>query len=94
MSKLRIVHKRKIKSIRELRRQVYISGFGKDAIFRDETMGFAAVLDPGFDLFFLGEINPGFAKGQVIKLILEGDAPNASPDSANASKPNEVTPDR
>lgn len=87
MPKVRIVHKRKIKEIRELSRQVHVKGFGKDAEFVKENLGYAALLEPGYDLFFLGVVNPGFQSGQTIKLVLEGVIQDASPSRTAEKQP-------
>lgn len=72
MPKHAIIHKRTIKEIRELVRNVHVKGGGASAEFKIERLGFAVLLEPGYDLFFIGEANPGFKPVQQVELILSG----------------------
>jgi len=85
--KLRIVHKRKIKEIRKLQRDVCVSGVGRNAVMAAEFLGYAALLEPGFDMYFLGETNPGFRPGQSVNLVLEGTIRDADTDSTRQNQP-------
>lgn len=92
--KLRIIHKKKIKEVREVVRDVYVSGFGKETVTEKVKLGYAAILEPGHDAFFIGAINPGFHPGQNVNLVLEGVIPDASPDSPTKDQPHKDASDR
>ena len=92
--KHRVIHRRRIREIRDLTRQVHVKGAGKNAEFATEKLGVVAVLEPGFDVFFLGETNPGYKPGQMISLVLEGTLPDAEPQSASQDLNNKDAPNR
>lgn len=70
---MNLVLRFKIFSIVERFRPVHISGIGKEAIFRQESLGWYVCLEPGFFLFSVGEKPANFKEGMAVKLTMEPD---------------------
>ncbi len=61
----------RIFSIVERFKQVHVSGAGKDALFRQESLGWFICLEPGFYMLGIGPEKPEFREGDQIKLTME-----------------------
>jgi hypothetical protein len=88
--KVRYIINTSVASIEEHFQTQYISGFGKDCVTREVSVGWFALFNGSYEALNLGKEKPNLKRGDPIRIIVEKD--NAEPSQPPIERLRQTTP--
>ncbi len=77
-----------VASVKEHTKSVYMSGFGKDAVFIEESLGWFLHLNGSHEALYLGKVKPNLNRGDIVSIIIQKEPNTTCPPSPNTNPTN------